>query len=201
MTTFSTRSISNSSPARRCRSGCQWGGQDDASRILAGLIWPDSGTVALDGLTVASDRREYERRIGFVPAGQSGALCAILRPGAPRVLGAHRIRPSSRASRSRRAFRWRFGLEEMSTQRADRLSTDSANGYGSRMAFLHVPSLLLLDEPATSLDDDGLDLLRDAITSFVGDGGTGIWCAPTTDDVHLSVDAAFVLSGGEVRPT
>ena len=66
------------------------------------------------------------------------------------------------------------------------------------MAFLHEPTLLLLDEPATSLDHDGLDLLREAITSFVGDGGTGIWCAPTTDDVHLSVDAAFVLSGGEV---
>ena len=47
-------------------------GKTTLLRIIAGLIAPDRGAVTVDGLSVSSQRREYQRRIGFLAAGQTG---------------------------------------------------------------------------------------------------------------------------------
>lgn len=52
--------------------GSNGAGKTTFLRIVAGLIAPDSGTVTVDGLQPERDRREYQRRIGFLSAGQTG---------------------------------------------------------------------------------------------------------------------------------
>jgi ABC-type protease/lipase transport system fused ATPase/permease subunit len=68
------------------------------------------------------------------------------------------------------------------------------------MAFLHDPRLVLLDEPRTSLDAVGVDVLNRTLVDFISSGGTAIWCAPDNDDVSLAT-SVLVLSGGQVSPT
>jgi ABC-type protease/lipase transport system fused ATPase/permease subunit len=67
------------------------------------------------------------------------------------------------------------------------------------MAFLHDPRLVLLDEPRTSLDAVGVDVLNRTLADLTSSGGTAIWCAPDTDDVSLAT-SVLVLSGGQVTP-
>ena len=72
------------------------------------------------------------------------------------------------------------------------------------MAFLHEPRLALLDEPATSLDDAGLELLAGVVSGFVANGGTVLWCAPAAADIRHPVDVAFTLTeraGADVMST
>jgi ABC-2 type transport system ATP-binding protein len=170
-------------------------------RILAGLITADAGTVSLAGLTVSSTRREYERRVGFLQAGQSGlyarysvrdhlALWARL-AFVPR---SHRRDAIERTLHS-------FGLESLATRRADRLSTGQRQRLRLALTFLHEPSLVLLDEPATSLDPDGIELLQRAVSASVTRGSATVWCAPTTADVFVRAEFGLVLTEGKVWPT
>lgn len=169
-------------------------------RVVAGLISADSGTVSLAGLTAISARREYQRRIGFLQAGQSGLYARYsVRDHLAFWATIAFVRRSHRRDAVERSLR-SFELESLATRRADRLSTGQRQRLRLALTFLHEPSLVLLDEPATSLDPDGIDLLRGAVSASVARGSATVWCAPTTDNVPVSADAGFVLAGGKVRP-
>ena len=46
------------------------------------------------------------------------------------------------------------------------------------MTFVHDPALILLDEPANSLDQEGLDVLAAYLEQLRSRGGAAVWCAP-----------------------
>jgi molybdate transport system ATP-binding protein len=128
-------------------------GKSTLLRLLAGLLQPDRGTIALDGeswfdaaagLTVPAERR----RVGFVF--QDYALF-------PRMTACGNVAYGLRAPRrSRRqaalAALDRFGL----AGRADALPADLSGGERQRVALARAissgPRLLLLDEPLSALD-------------------------------------------------
>ena len=66
------------------------------------------------------------------------------------------------------------------------------------LGAIHSPRLLLLDEPANSLDDESLELLSRAVEAFLAEGVSVIWCAPSADGISLPVDAVYELRHGKV---
>ena len=68
------------------------------------------------------------------------------------------------------------------------------------MAFLHRPEVLLLDEPANSLDDHGLALLHGRLDELRARGGAAVWCAPSAGEDDVSFDARYVLADGALVP-
>jgi ABC-type multidrug transport system ATPase subunit len=179
--------------------GSNGAGKTTLLRIIAGLISPDRGTVTLDGLTATSQRREFHRRIGFLPAGQTGLYA--------RFSVRHHLEYWARIAFVPRRERGgaveqsveEFQLGAMLGQRADRLSMGQRQRLRLALAFLHGPRLVLLDEPSTSLDPDGIGVLREAVSRLVATGGTALWCAPTTEEVDVPVDEALRLADGKVR--
>jgi heme ABC exporter ATP-binding subunit CcmA len=181
--------------------GANGAGKTTLLRILSGLIGPDAGRVVVDGLEARSKRREFHRRIGFLTAGQSGLYARFSVQDHLAYWARIAFVPRDERGEIVERTLQRFGLETLSTQRADRLSTGQRQRLRLALTFLHDPSLVLLDEPHTSLDPEGLGLLQEALSSFVANGGSAIWCAPAADEVQLPVDAAFVLEGGRVTQT
>jgi ABC-type multidrug transport system ATPase subunit len=178
--------------------GANGAGKTTLLRIVAGLIFPDRGTVALDGLTASSNRHEFQRRIGFVPAGQTGLYARF----SVRSHLEYWARVAFVPRRDRRhAVEWamrHFSLEPLARQRPERLSMGQRQRLRLALGFLHRPSLVLLDEPHTSLDPEGLDILRDAVAQHVDSGGTALWCAPSSEEVAVETNVAFALVGGRV---
>jgi ABC-2 type transport system ATP-binding protein len=170
-------------------------------RILAGLISADAGTVSLDGLTVSSSRREYERRVGFLQAGQSGLYARYSVRDHLALWARLAFVPRSHRGAAIERTLHSFGLEALATRRADRLSTGQRQRLRLALTFLHEPSLVLLDEPATSLDPDGIELLHRAVSEAVARGTATVWCAPTTADVFVRAELGLVLTEGKVWPT
>lgn len=170
-------------------------------RVVAGLIAADSGTVSLAGLTAASARREYQRRVGLLQAGQSGLYARYsVRDHLAFWASIAFVRRSHRRHAIEHSLH-SFELESLATRRADRLSTGQRQRLRLALTFLHEPLLLLLDEPATSLDPDGIELLRRAVTTASARGSATVWCAPTTDEVSVRADSDFVLADGKVWAT
>ena len=68
------------------------------------------------------------------------------------------------------------------------------------MTFVHDPDLILLDEPANSLDQEGLEVLTRYLELVRGRGGAAVWCAPEGTETHLAADTALRLAEGRLRP-
>jgi ABC-2 type transport system ATP-binding protein len=175
-------------------------GKTTLLRIAAGLLAPDRGTVHVEGISAELDRARFQRAIGLVSAGDRGlharltvrqdlgywADLALLGRAASRVAVARAIEA--------------FALEELAGRRVDRLSMGQRQRVRIAMAFLHQPRLLLLDEPTTSLDEDGRACLHAALAERRAAGCAVLWCAPGTERPAISIDAAYALAAGRLVP-
>jgi ABC-2 type transport system ATP-binding protein len=181
-------------------SGRNGAGKTTLLRIAAGLICPESGTVRVCGLDAERERTEFQRRVGFLAAGNSGLYA--------RLKVEHHLDMWSRLAliprRERRAAIEQavetFELAPLCGRRVDRLSMGQRQRLRLALAFTHSPSLVLLDEPATSLDEDGIALLDRALHALKRRGGAALVCLPSGWEQALSIDRALVLAAGRLEP-
>jgi ABC-type multidrug transport system ATPase subunit len=179
--------------------GANGAGKTTFLRIVAGLIFPDAGRVQVDGLEPRRDRRAYQRKVSFMPAGDAGLY--------PRLSVARhldltaRLALLSRTERRRalEASIARFDLGEIADQWAGRLSAGQRKRLRLALAFLQRPTAALLDEPHNSLDRGGLALLEEALLALKEEGGNAILCSPETDAIGAGVDEVYVLEKGALR--
>ena len=92
-----------------------------------------------------------------------------------------------------------FDLEEIADLRVDQLSMGQRQRVRLALVFLHAPRLVLLDEPATSLDVEALGLVRRAVDDLARRGGMCLVVAPEGADTGLEVGRALVLRDGRVE--
>lgn len=181
-------------------SGRNGAGKTTLLRIAAGLIGADRGSVTVFGLDVERDRTEFQRRVGFLAAGNTGLYA--------RLKVEHHLDMWSRLALMPRAPRREavaqaietFELGSLCGRRVDRLSMGQRQRLRLALAFVHAPSVALLDEPATSLDEDGIALLDRALDALKARGGAAIVCLPSGWEQALSVDRPLVLAGGRLEP-
>jgi heme ABC exporter ATP-binding subunit CcmA len=173
-------------------------GKTTLLRLAAGLIYPDKGIVELDGLHPKRDRREYQRRLGFLSAGSLG-LYARLSPRQHLEYWA-RIALVPRAERDDAVERTlsRFDLDSFASRRTDRLSMGQRQRVRLAMVFLHGPRLLLLDEPYVSLDDEGRAVLDAALDDHLAGHGTVLFCSPNVEVSEKRCDAVYVVENGRL---
>jgi heme ABC exporter ATP-binding subunit CcmA len=142
-------------------------GKTTLLRILAGFSKPGKGRVAILG----NEPRETDtrRRIGFIGHGISvyDELSAVENLT---LFGKLYDLPDPRRS----ALEWleRTGLERVK----DGLVREFSRGMRQRLAvaraFLHDPSVLLLDEPFTALDDKAIGVLQRCLVDALAGGRT-----------------------------
>jgi ABC-type multidrug transport system ATPase subunit len=179
--------------------GANGTGKTTLLRIAAGLIHPQSGTVALDGLHPERDRREYLRRLGFLSAGDRGLYARLSARRHLDLCARLALIPAARRALAVEQAIDVFALAEFADRRADRLSTGQRQRVRLAMTFVHAPALILLDEPASSLDGDGLDVLAAYLEQLRRRGGVAIWCTPEGIRMPLTSDIELRLAKGRLR--
>jgi ABC-type multidrug transport system ATPase subunit len=175
-------------------------GKTTLLRIIGGLVAADRGSVHLDGIALGEQRRSYQRRIGLLTPGDRGLYARIT---------VHRhldlwarlalLDAEARTEALRRSYE-HFALEEIAEQRVDRISMGQRQRVRLALAFLHAPRLVLLDEPATSLDSSALELLRAAVDDVAKRGGTCLAVAPEGAETGLESGRALALRDGRLEP-
>ncbi len=181
-------------------SGQNGSGKTTLMRIVAGLIVPEEGTIAVEGVRPEDDRRAYQRSLGYVSSGDGGLYARLtVKQNLEFWAGLALMPPSLRRAAVERSL-GRFGLEALASRRADRLSLGQRQRVRFAAAFMHEPQLILLDEPFASLDDDGADQLIAAIAELTGRGGSSLACAPA-ERPGASFEQTYVLADGDLHRT
>ena len=68
------------------------------------------------------------------------------------------------------------------------------------MTFVHDPDLVLLDEPANSLDEEGLEVLTAYLEQLRRRGGLAVWCAPEGIQTRWPPTLRYVSPRGGFDP-
>jgi ABC-type multidrug transport system ATPase subunit len=175
-------------------------GKTTLLRIAGGLIAPDEGSVALDGLHPFKDRRRYQERLGYVSAGQGGVYPRLRVEQMLKFWAGFALIPRSQRTAAIASVAEPLGLEGILQSRLDRISSGQRQRVRLALGFMHDPKLILLDEPHTSLDADGMAALAALVAERIAANATVVCCAPTSQELGITMDLAYVVEDGEVQP-
>lgn len=173
-------------------------GKTTMLRVAAGLIEPDSGRAEVWGVTHRENRVRYQQLVSFLPAGDRGLYA--------RLTVRHQLEFCARISSvPRERFKQRieeslerFDLVELAKRRVDRMSMGQRQRLRIAMTFLPEPEVVLLDEPLTSLDGEGAQLLHGAVEEVLARDGAILWCSPSGEHVDMEFDARWMIEGGKL---
>ncbi len=179
------------------KSGC---GKTTMLEVVAGLRWPDSGTVSLVGQDV-TQIRPAARHVGYVP--QDGALFPTL--SVREHLGfALDIRGAPRTEvecRVRELAEW-LELGHLLDRKPYYLSGGEKQRLALGRALASRPPVLLLDEPLASLDDDTHDHLMELLARLRESGEvTVLHVTHSRTEADRLGDVVFRFEDGTVRQT
>ncbi len=169
-------------------------GKTTIMKMLTGYLEPSSGTIEIDGLNLATARKEVQRRIGYLPENcpvyPEMSVIDYLDYGA----ALHGIPQSERRDRVIAAIR----RTELAQKAADPILTLS-RGYRQRVgvaqAILHQPAILILDEPTNGLDPTQIHHMRDLIRSLA-EHATIILSTHILQEVEATCDRALIIRKG-----
>ena len=172
-------------------------GKTTAFRLLAGLLPPHAGTLALDGRAVSAADARYRSRLGVVFQEPSLDL---------KLTGRENLRLGAALYDLPRAVA-KTRIEQALTlmalgARADEPAAKYSGGMRRRIeiarVLLHEPDLLLLDEPGRGVDPEALRRIWDEIVARAASRGMSVIVTTHQPEEAERCHRIAVLDGGRL---
>lgn len=146
--------------------GANGSGKSTLARMMNGLVIPDSGTVTVNGLNVAKNKRKVRRQVGFIFSDPDRQIIM------PTVLEDIEL-SLTRVTKDKHQRRERalaaladFGLADHADQPSHTLSGGQKQLLALASIMVIGPSILIADEPTTMLDLRNANMLRDVLAGL-----------------------------------
>lgn len=146
--------------------GANGSGKSTLARMMNGLVTPDSGTVTVNGLNVAKNKRKVRRQVGFIFSDPDRQIIM------PTVLEDIEL-SLTRVTKDKRQRREKalatladFGLADHADQPSHTLSGGQKQLLALASIMVIGPSILIADEPTTMLDLRNANMLRDVLAGL-----------------------------------
>ncbi|HKU38481.1 MAG TPA: ABC transporter ATP-binding protein [Polyangiales bacterium] len=171
-------------------------GKTTTISVILGVLEPSSGSVAIEGIDLARERRRALARANFA------AVYAAL-PGNLTVLQNLRVfgliyAVDMLGARIEQLIE-QFDLGDLRNKKVGVLSSGEQTRLALAKAMLNRPRLLLLDEPTASLDPSAAETMRARIRSLVDECQSGIlWTSHNMREVEDLCDRVLFLSRGRL---
>lgn len=175
-------------------------GKTTMLRIAAGLIEPEIGSAKVWGRTARENRVRYQQLVSFLPAGDRGLYARLTVRRQLEFWARISMIPRARFNQTIEEAIENFDLGELADRRVDRMSMGQRQRLRLAMTFLPTPEIVLLDEPLTSLDAEGAELLEHALGLLLARDGAVLWCSPSGEHLDMSFDARWVIEHGKLLP-
>lgn len=181
-------------------SGPSGAGKSTLADIVLGLLAPDSGRVLVDGQELdRSRRREWRRRIGYVPQDSflfHDTIRANLRVGAEDADEDALWSALADAAVDGFVRTLPEGLDTVVGDRGSRLSGGERQRIALARALVRRPELLVLDEPTSALDAESEQQVLDALARLRGRVTTVI--VTHRPAVLFAADQVVTLQAGRI---
>ncbi len=175
-------------------------GKTTSLSMMTGLLRPDMGSVAVNGVSVWADPVTAKRIIGVVPA--EVRLFDRL-SGVELLEYAGRLHGLAASAARERAGQLLDVLDLKND--AKRLVADYSTGMRKKAALgcalIHNPQVLFLDEPLEGVDPVSADVIRRLLKRFTGSGSTVLFSSHVMELVEQVCDHVSIINTGRIVAT
>ena len=173
------------------KNGC---GKTMLMRSIAGLIYPTSGSVIIDGEVLGKDR-SFPKSMGLLIENpmflrdytgfENLRLLAKIQGGISddaiwEVLEQVGLLPDDR----RKYYKYSLGMRQR---------------LGIAAAIMGEPDVILLDEPINAIDADGVEQIRDTIRNLIDENRIIIIACHDKEEMDYMADTVIYMSEGHIR--
>ena len=172
-------------------------GKTTTLRSLAGLLTPTSGTARVLGKTAGEDPLAVKRALGYLTG--DTALYGRLTPREVlRFFARLNERPDDWIAARIAALSVELDLGEFLDRRCERLSTGQRQRTAIARAFVHDPTVLVLDEPTASLDVVSARFILDRLRAEAARGKAVLFSTHHLSEAELVCDRMGVIWRGRL---
>ncbi len=178
-------------------------GKSTLMNILYGLVAPDSGEIAIDGLpvTIADPADAIARGIGMVH--QHFMLVPVLTVAENVMLGREIVGPAQIVDRTEggrrvRALAERLGFDLRPDARIEQLSVGQQQRVEILKAVYRGARILVLDEPTAVLTPQETSEIFAVLRRLAGEGAAIVFISHKLDEVQAVADRITVIRRGRV---
>jgi ABC-type multidrug transport system ATPase subunit len=172
-------------------------GESTTIRMLLSLIKPTSGKIRLFGKSIKEHRREILSKVGAI----------VEKPDFYLYLTAYKnleiLGKLSGIKTSRKIIMEMLGIVGLDKRYNSKVKTFShgmKQRLGLAQALIHDPDLIVLDEPTTGLDPQGMKEIRDLIIHLSKDRGKTIFLSShILSEVEIVANRMIILNKGIKR--
>ncbi|MEW6321338.1 MAG: ATP-binding cassette domain-containing protein [Acidobacteriota bacterium] len=172
-------------------------GKTTALRVLTGLVRPDAGSAAVDGLVVARNARAARARLGVLPEAVALYDRLTVREHLAYAGRLHGLRPPDLDARVA-ALIERLGLGAFAHRRAGELSQGQRRRAALARVLVHDPTNVVLDEPTNGLDVLSAREVRREVRCLAAAGRAVILSSHVMPEVAAVCDRIVIISRGMV---
>ncbi|WP_159898646.1 ABC transporter ATP-binding protein [Salinirussus salinus] len=168
-------------------------GKSTTINMLLGFLEPTAGSATVLGHDVETESRRVRERIGVLPEAFQPYDRLSAREHVEYAAGIKECRPDVEGLLER------VGLDR---EAWDRPAGEYSKGMCQRLALATAlvgdPDLLVLDEPSSGLDPEGMAEMRELIRSEAEAGTTVFFSSHLLSEVEAVCDRVGILSGGDL---
>ncbi|HEY4066221.1 MAG TPA: ATP-binding cassette domain-containing protein [Burkholderiaceae bacterium] len=178
-------------------------GKTTTLRMLAGLIPPDAGVLAVDGIDVATRPREALARMGVLSDARGLYPRLSARENIVYYGRLHGMSADAANARAE-ALAQMFDLSALLERRTDGFSQGERMKTALARALVHDPANIILDEPTNGLDVLATRALRDSLRwlrSPEGGAKCIVFSTHIMQEVEKLCDGVVVVSHGRTVAT
>ena len=175
-------------------------GKSTINRLILGLYQPSEGSVKIDGVDIRQlDPAEVRKTIGYVPQDVTlfyGSLRENITLGIPHVEDHAILQAAELAGLQELVGNHPNGFDMPIGERGESLSGGQRQSVAVARAFVHEPSILLLDEPSSAMDSSTEEALKARLAAYAK-GRTMILVTHRNSLLDLA-DRLIVVDRGKV---
>lgn len=175
-------------------------GKSTINRLILGLYQPGEGNIKIDGVDIHQlDPAEVRKTVGYVPQDATlfyGSLRENITIGMPHVEDHAILQAAELAGLQELVGNHPKGFDMLIGERGESLSGGQRQSVAIARAFVHEPSVLLLDEPSSAMDSSTEEALKARLAAYAK-GRTMVLVTHRNSLLEL-VDRLIVIDRGKV---
>jgi ABC-2 type transport system ATP-binding protein len=172
-------------------------GKTTTLRMVVGLLRPDAGTIAIEGIDAIADPVAAKQIVAWLS--DEPMIYDKLTPFEylEFVAGLWRVETAVAEARARELINW-LGLEPHAHERCEGFSRGMKQKVALAGALVHDPQLIILDEPLSGLDAGTARQVKNVLRDRVAAGGTVIMTTHILEVAERMADRIGVLAHGRL---